>query len=363
MEMRTTMVEGDQWVTNTGTRPVGEVHRINEESLAAYLSKNLPGFTGPIAIEQFNGGQSNPTYRLVTPNHVYVMRAKPGPATRLLPSAHAIEREYRIQQALHGSAVPVPRVLTFCADEAVIGRAFYIMEMVEGRIFWDSRLPGLNSEERSAIYADMNRAMAALHAIRPESVGLSDYGRPGNYYVRQIARWTKQYRASEIESIAAMESLIAWLPDNTPPGDEVAIIHGDFNLANLVFHPTEPRLVAVLDWELSTLGHPLADFAHHCMCWYGPPGPFRGLQGTDLESLGIPQVEEYVKRYCEASGMQGDRSWNLYLAYSFFRLAAVCQGIRKRVLDGTSSSRHADTVGNLVPFLAKTGWHFAERGI
>ncbi|MDE2274749.1 MAG: phosphotransferase [Burkholderiales bacterium] len=356
----------------TGTKPVAASHAFDTATLQAHLVRELPGFAGPLTVEQFKGGQSNPTYKLVTPSRCYVMRTKPGPAARLLPSAHAIEREFRVMQYLHGSAVPVPQMLLLCDDEAVIGRAFYVMEHVTGRVLWDQSLPGLQPAERSAIYDEMNRVIAALHstAVTP---AMASYGRPGNYFERQIGRWGKQYRASEIEPIAEMDRLIAWLPAHMPPGarddTQTAIVHGDFRLDNLMFHPTEPRVVAVLDWELSTLGHPLADFSYHCMAWHIPPGVFRGIGGLDLAALGIPDEDAYVRRYCErraAAGVPPDPAvlradWNFYLAYNLFRMASIMQGIAKRVLDGTASSDQARASGAATRALAELGWRYAQR--
>jgi aminoglycoside phosphotransferase (APT) family kinase protein len=353
----------------TGTKAVSEQHRVDVAALEAHLRAHLPGFAGPLAVEQFKGGQSNPTYKLVTPGVSYVMRAKPGPVAKLLPSAHAIEREFRVMSALAATGVPVARMLLLCEDEGAIGRAFYVMEFVEGRVLWDQSLPGMTREQRGAIYDEMNRVIATLHGVDPKAVGLADYGKPGNYFERQIGRWTKQYQASITEPIEAMDRLIEWLPAHVPAGardeSQVSIVHGDFRLDNLIFHPDEPRVLAVLDWELSTLGHPLADFSYHCMAWHIPPGAFRGIGGLDHEALGIPSEREYVRRYCERTG-RGDpdalmADWNFYLAYNLFRIAAILQGIAKRVVDGTAASAQARQAGAGARPLAELGWGFAQR--
>ncbi len=344
----------------TGTRPVAAAHRFDEARLADWLARHVEGATGALQVEQFKGGQSNPTYKLILPERTLVMRAKPGPAAKLLPSAHAIEREFRILSALAPSEVPVPRTHALCEDETVIGRAFYIMDFVPGRVFWSPQLPELPASERSAIFAEMNRVIAALHRTDWRSLGLADYGRHEGYLARQIARWSQQYRASETEPIAAMDALIAWLPQHIPPGEETAIVHGDFRLDNLIFHPTEPRILAVLDWELSTLGHPLADFAYHCMTWYLPPGAGRGLAGIDLSGSGIPRVEDYIAEYCQRTGREGIPHFDFYLAYNLFRMAGILQGIMKRVEEGTASSEHARAMGRAARPMAELGWQIAQ---
>ncbi|HPO18487.1 MAG TPA: phosphotransferase [Rubrivivax sp.] len=353
-----------------GTKAPSAAHAFDVQALQAYLQRELPGFAGPLAVEQFKGGQSNPTYKLVTPTAAYVMRSKPGPVAKLLPSAHAIEREYRVMAALAGSGVPVPKMLLQCGDESVIGRAFYLMELVEGRVLWEQSLPGMAREQRAAIYDEMNRVIATLHRLDVGALGLADYGRPGNYFERQIARWTKQYQASITGPNDAMERLIEWLPRNIPASarDEamVSVVHGDFRLDNLIFHPSEPRVLAVLDWELSTIGHPLADFSYHCMSWHIPPGSFRGIGGLDLAALGIPSEDDYIRRYCERSGrgtpaaLRAD--WSFYLAYNLFRLAAILQGIAKRVEAGTAASEQARQSGAGARPLAQMGWRFARSG-
>jgi hypothetical protein len=329
----------------------------------------MSGFAGPLSVEQFKGGQSNPTYKLVTPGRSYVMRSKPGPQAKLLPSAHAIEREFKVMDALALSGVPVARMHVLCEDESVIGRAFYVMEFVEGRVLWDQSLPGMTRNERGAVYDEMNRVLATLHGVDVKAVGLGDFGRPGNYFSRQIARWTKQYQASITEPMPEMDQLMAWLPEHLPASaldeDQVAIVHGDYRLDNLIFHPNEPRIIAVLDWELSTIGHPLADFSYHCMSWHITPGVFRGVAGMDLDALGIPAERAYIQRYCERTGRGSADAlmtdWNFYLAYNLFRLAAITQGIAKRVVDGTAASSQARSTGAASRPLAELGWRFARQ--
>ena len=352
----------------TGTRPVSEQHAVDTGALSAWLGAHLPGFEGPLTVEMFKGGQSNPTYKLITPQRAYVMRAKPGPVAKLLPSAHAIEREFRVMKALAGTGVPVAQMHALCEDESVIGRAFYVMECVDGRVMWDQSLPELERAQRGAVYDEMNRVLAALHSVRPVEIGLGDYGKPGNYFERQIGRWSKQYVASVTEPIDEMDRLMAWLPANIPAmaRDErlVSVVHGDYRLDNLMFHRTEPRVLAVLDWELSTLGHPLADFSYHCMSWHIPPGLFRGIGGLDLASLGIPSEAEYIARYCERTGFatpaQLQADWNFYLAYNMFRLAAILQGIAKRVEAGTASSAQAVKSAAGARPMAEMAWRYAS---
>ena len=345
----------------TDSASATERHRLDTAALESLLRER--GFAGPLAVEQFKGGQSNPTYLITGQRGRLVLRAKPGPAAKLLPSAHAVEREFRVITALGKAGFPVPRTHFLCEDESVIGRAFYVMDYVEGRVLWEQSLPGMSASERGAVYDEMNRVIAALHAIDYTALGLADFGRPGNYFARQIARWSKQYRSSETETIPAMDKLIAWLPENVPPGDETAIVHGDFRMDNLIFHPTEPRIVAVLDWELSTLGHPLADFSYHCLSWHIPPGKFRGIAGLDLESLGIPRESEYIASYCARCGRGEIANWNFYLAYNLFRIAAILQGVAKRALEGTASSAQARDAGSRARPLAELGWKYAEKAM
>src|SRR5512147_3012063 len=316
-------------------------HAFDVGRLAAHLEQHLPDFRGPVEVQQFQGGQSNPTYLIATPTAKYVMRSKPGPAAKLLPSAHAIEREFHVMRALAAQGIPVPWTLLLVEDESVIGRAFYLMQHVVGRIFWEQSLPGASMAERSAIYDEMNSVIARLHTVDIERAGLSDYGKAGNYFERQIGRWSKQYRASETERVESMDRLMEWLPKHIPAGDETTVVHGDYRMDNLIFHPTEPRIIAILDWELSTLGHPLADFSYHCMSWHIPPAQFRGIAGLDLAALGIPQERDYVTAYCRRTGRQKIEHWDFYLAYNMFRLAAILQGIMKRALEGTAASAQA----------------------
>ncbi|MDR5831517.1 phosphotransferase [Caballeronia sp. LP006] len=345
-----------------GTRPVHESQRFDSDALAAWLAAHVEGFSGPLKLEQFAGGQSNPTFKLVTPTRAYVMRSKPGPAAKLLPSAHAIEREYRVMHALAATDVPVARMLALCEDESVIGRAFYVMDFVEGRVLWDPSLPGMSADERAAIYGETNRVIAALHTVDVAAVGLATYGKPGNYFERQIGRWSKQYVASQTESIDAMDRLIEWLPRHIPQVEaRVSIVHGDFRLDNLIFHPNEPRVLAVLDWELSTLGDPLADFAYHCMAWHVDPSQFRGIAGLDWTALGIPDEAAYVARYCERTGFAIEGDWNFYLAYNMFRIAAILQGIMKRVVDGTAASAQAADAGRRARPMAELALHYAQK--
>jgi aminoglycoside phosphotransferase (APT) family kinase protein len=346
-----------------GTMPVQERHRFDIGTLERYLRERIEGFSGQLSVEQFRGGQSNPTYRLLAGGRHYVLRAKPGPAAKLLPSAHAVEREFRVISALGKAGVPVPKTYCLCEDESVIGRAFYVMECVEGRVLWDSSLPGLGPAERAAIYDEMNRVIAVLHGIDYRAAGLVDFGKPGNYFARQIARWGRQYRASETQQIEAMDRLIAWLPDRIPPGEETAVVHGDYRMDNLIFHPAEPRIIAILDWELSTLGHPLADFSYHCMAWHIPPGQFRGIAGLDLEALGIPGEARYIASYCARTGRGSIEHWDFYLAYNLFRIAAILQGVMKRALEGTAASAQALDAGGRARPLAELGWKYAERAM
>jgi aminoglycoside phosphotransferase (APT) family kinase protein len=344
-----------------GTMPVGEKHRFDVAALERWLTQNVEGYAGPLAVEQFRGGQSNPTYLLTAGGKRYVLRRRP--PGKLLPSAHAVDREYRVMSALAPTAVPVPRTYGLCEDDAVIGTAFYVMEHVEGRVLWDPALPGMEPAERAAVFDEMNRVIAALHQVDYAAVGLGDYGKPGNYLARQVDRWTKQYRASETEKIPAMDSLIAWLPGHVPPGDETSVVHGDYRLDNMIWSPTEPRVLAVLDWELSTLGHPLADFSYHLMTWRVSPGEFRGLLGFDLASLGIPGEESYVATYCERTGRGpiDPEAWAFYLAFNMFRLAGILQGVMARALQGNASSQRALEAGKRARPMAEAGWRQVEQ--
>lgn len=342
----------------SGTKEVTEQHRFDPAPLEAYLRAHLPGFSGPLEIRQFKGGQSNPTYQLVTPGAKYVLRRKP--PGKLLPSAHAVDREYRAIKALNATDMPVPRAHLLCEDETIVGTPFYVMSMVEGRVFWDPLLPGMDAKERAAIYDAMNATLARLHGIDPNAIGLADFGKPGNYFARQISRWTKQYRASETETVPAMDKLIDWLPENIPAGDDVAIVHGDYRLDNMIFHPTEPRVLAVLDWELCTLGHPLADFSYHLMTWRMPDSGIN-IPDADLAALGIPNEAEYVAAYCRRTGREGIPHMDFYMAYNLFRLAGILQGIMGRVRDGTAASEHAVERAASVRPLSELAWDYAQR--
>jgi len=347
---------------NTGTREVAEAHRFDEKRLETYLGEHIEGFKGPLTVVQFKGGQSNPTYLLHAASGQYVLRRKP--PGKLLKSAHAVDREFRVISALHASGFPVPRPYLLCEDDEIIGTSFFVMEFVEGRILWELDLPGMDPDERAAIYDDVNLTLAKLHNTDYEAVGLADYGVPGNYFERQISRWSRQYRASETGTVAMMDQLIDWLPDNIPDDESASIVHGDYRLDNMVLHPTEPRVIAVLDWELSTIGHPLADFTYHLMAWHMPDigiGSI-GLVGKPLAELGIPGEEDYVARYCARTGRQrGIPGMNFYLAFNFFRLAAILQGIAGRVRDGTAASAHASEAVKAVQPLADLGWQYAAR--
>lgn len=346
---------------NIGTREVPESYRFDEARLADWLALHIDGFEGPLSVRQFRGGQSNPTYLLEAASGKYVLRRKP--PGKLLKSAHAVDREFRIISALHVAGFPVPKPYALCEDPDVVGTMFFVMDFVEGRIFWELDLPGLEASERSLIYDDVNRTIARLHNFDFEALGLGDYGKPGNYFSRQISRWTKQYRASETQTIEAMDALIRWLPENIPDDQSSSIVHGDFRLDNMIVHASEPRVIAVLDWELSTIGHPLADFTYHLLPWQMPEigiGSI-GLLGKDLAALGIPSADEYCDRYCERTGRDGIPDRDFYTAFNLFRLAGILQGIAGRVRDGTASSAHARQAEANVRPLAELGRGFMER--
>ncbi len=322
---------------------------LDTSRLGPYLAEHIPGFSGELTAEKFAGGQSNPTFKLTAGGVSYVLRRKP--PGELLASAHAVDREFRVISALQGTDVPVPKSFVLCDDDSIIGSMFYVMEYLDGRVMWDPLIPeAADNRERAAIYDAMNQTLAALHTVDVEAVGLADFGRPGNYFERQVARWSKQYRASETRRIEGMEFLMQWLPDNMPEDDgSVSLVHGDYRLDNIMFHPEEPRVVAVLDWELSTLGHPLADLAYQVMAWMLPrDSGIKGLQGVDRKALGIPTDEEYIARYCERTGRSGIDNWNFYIVFCLFRLAAILQGIVKRAEIGTASSSEADVRGDMV---------------
>jgi aminoglycoside phosphotransferase (APT) family kinase protein len=345
---------------NAGTTAVRDAYRFDEGALVGWMEAHVEGFAGPLTVEKFKGGQSNPTYKLVTPARSYVLRRKPPGA--VLKGAHAVDREARILTALHGSGFPVARVYGLCTDDAVIGSWFYVMEMVEGRIFWDATFPGVRPAERPAYFDAMNATIARLHNIDYRTLGLEDYGRPGNYFVRQIGRWSEQYlKDTDAGRDVNMDALVAWLPANIPAGDETSIVHGDFRCDNLIFHPTEPRVIAVLDWELSTLGHPLADFAYHAMMYQMPPEIVAGLGGVNLQMFNIPDEDSYVAAYCRRTGRAGIADWGFYVAFNYFRLAAIFHGIKGRVARGTAASAYAQERAASFPRLAELARQAMER--
>jgi aminoglycoside phosphotransferase (APT) family kinase protein len=340
----------------TEVRPA---HRFDEAALARWLRGRLPGFEGRLAVRQFEGGQSNPTFLLEAGGRRLVMRKKPPGA--LLRSAHQVDREYRVMKALRGTGVPVPETLILCEDDAVLGTPFFVMQYVEGRVIADTRLPGFAPAERAALYDDVIRVLALLHRVDPEAVGLGDFGRPGNYYARQISRWARQYEASRTEHIPEMEALIEWLPANVPDSEETRVVHGDYRIGNCILHPEQPRIVAVLDWELSTLGHPLADLAYFCQGYHGEATPGETLVGADLGALGIPAEKDVVARYCELTGRSGIEHWSFYMVFVMFRSAAIVQGVYKRGLDGNASSERAREFGALVHQRAQDAWALAQQ--
>jgi aminoglycoside phosphotransferase (APT) family kinase protein len=341
-----------------GTIEVLPTHRFDLEALERYMERQVEGFRGPLTVRQFRGGQSNPTYYLEAGDRQYVLRRKP--PGKLLPSAHAVDREYRVITALAGSGVPVPRTYALCEDPDVIGTPFYVMAYVPGRVLPDPRLPGAATAERAAIYDAMNEVLARLHTVDWQAAGLADFGRPGNYVARQIHRWTSQYRASETEAIPAMERLIAWLPEHIPAPDETTLVHGDYRLGNMIIHPTAPRVAAVLDWELSTLGHPLGDLAYHCLPFRLRHDQFEGFAG-EARPAGIPSEDEYLATYCRRTGRDGIPSWDFYVAFAMFRLGAIAQGIMGRVVAGTANDPNARDRGRRARPLAEAAWALVEK--
>ena len=344
----------------TGTRPVAPQHA-DVARLAAWMREHVDGSIRDLEVSQFKGGQSNPTYLVDGGKRRYALRRKP--PGKLLPSAHAVDREYRVMKALASTDVPVPKMHALCEDPEVIGTPFFVCDFVEGRVLWDPTLPDLTNAQRVAHYDELNRVIAALHRVDYAAIGLGDYGKPGSYLARQVDRWTRQYHASETEKIEAMDNLIAWLPANLPAGEDTSIVHGDYRIDNVIFHPTEPRILAVLDWELSTLGHPLADFAYHCMTWRMPEGAHgRGLAGADLPALGIPTEKEYVAMYCRRTGRaEGIPHFDYYVAFNMFRLAAILQGVKARALQGNAASAEAHAAGARTRAIAEEGWRQAEK--
>lgn len=337
----------------TQTTGIRAGHELDAVALEQHLASHLPGFNGPLEIRQFEGGQSNPTYFLSTPGAQYVLRKKP--PGELLPSAHAVDREYRVMSALAGH-IPVPPTLLMCDDATVIGTPFFVMGCVDGRVFRQPHLPGVSAHDRAAMYDDMANVLARLHRVDPSSIGLSDYGKPGNYYSRQIGRWSQQYVAAKTDEIGSMDRLMAWLPSHIPPGDEVSIVHGDYRQENLIFHPTEPRIVAVVDWELSTLGHPLADLAYNCLMYYLPPEALGRVDAVDEDREGMPDEATYVAAYCRKSGRDEVPHWNFYLAFSMFRLASILQGVYARGLKGNAASSYALERGAAARKIADIAW-------
>lgn len=356
------MTSIDRQQAFSGTKDVADALRLDEARLESYLAQNVRAFAGPLTVKQFKGGQSNPTYLLETPARRYVLRRKP--PGKLLPSAHAVDREFRVIGALHAQGFPVAEPLCFCADEGVAGTPFYVMSFADGRVFWEPQMPDSHPAERTAVYDAMNDTIARLHSFDPAKIGLSDFGRGENYVARQVERWSKQYRASQTEAIDAMERLIEWLPSHIPPAGSPRLVHGDYRLDNLILAKYEPRVLAVLDWELSTLGDPLADFTYHLMAWHMPHSESAAgtasLVGHDLERLGIPSMAAYVDAYVERTGLDPRPALPVYLAYNFFRIAAILQGIIGRVRDGTATSDFAPAKAEMIRPLADKAWEFAR---
>jgi aminoglycoside phosphotransferase (APT) family kinase protein len=357
------MVSLDRQQAFSGTKEAAPALRIDAARLEQYLAQHVAGFAGPLSIKQFKGGQSNPTYLLETPARRYVLRRKP--PGKLLPSAHAVDREYRVIRALHPQKFPVAEPVVYCEDDSVAGTAFYVMGFVDGRVFWEPQMPGSNPAERTAVYDAMNDTIARLHTFEPGKIGLADFGKGENYVARQVDRWSKQYRASETEKIEAMERLIEWLPAHVPPSGPARVVHGDYRLDNLIIARDTPKVAAVLDWELSTLGDPLADFSYHLMAWHMPYSESAAgtatLVGHDLEALGIPSMSAYVDTYVARTGLDPRPALPVYLAYNFFRIAAILQGIIGRVRDGTATSEFAPAKAEMIRPLAEKAWKFARQ--
>ncbi len=357
------MTTVDRQQAFSGTREVAPALRLDAARLADYLVQHVTGFAGPLTVKQFKGGQSNPTYLLETPARRYVLRRKP--PGKLLPSAHAVDREYRVIRALHAQGFPVAEPLLLCEDEGVADTPFYLMSFVDGRVFWEPHMPCSNPAERTAVYDSMNKTIARLHTFDPAKIGLGDFGKGENYVARQVDRWSKQYRASETEKIEAMERLIGWLPSHVPPSGPARVVHGDYRLDNLIVARDTPHITAVLDWELSTLGDPLADFSYHLMAWHMPHSESAAgtasLVGQDLRTLGIPSMTDYVDAYVARTGIDPRPHLAVYLAYNFFRIAAILQGIIGRVRDGTATSEFAPAKAEMIRPLAEKAWEFAQQ--
>jgi aminoglycoside phosphotransferase (APT) family kinase protein len=340
------------------TTVVRRGHEIDRDALDRYLRDHLHGYRGPLEIRQFEGGQSNPTYLLHTADRDYVLRKKP--PGQLLPSAHQVEREYRVMTALGGGVIPVPRTELLCVDESIIGTPFFVMQCVDGRVFRQPHLPGVSEQDRAAMYDDMAGVLARLHQVDITAAGLADYGKPGNYYARQISRWSQQYLAAKTDDIPSMDRLMEWLPAEIPPGDETAIVHGDYRVENLIFHPVEPRVIAIVDWELSTLGHPLADLAYNCLTYHLAPEALGRADGGAVDRRGLPSETDYVAAYCRRTGRSGVPNWHFYLAFSMFRLASILQGVYARGLHGNAASAHALQRGAAARQIAERGWTTAQ---
>jgi aminoglycoside phosphotransferase (APT) family kinase protein len=357
------MTSIDRQQAFSGIKDAAPTLRLDVAHLEQYLAAHVAGFAGPLTVKQFKGGQSNPTYLLGTPERRYVLRRKP--PGKLLPSAHAVDREYRVIRGLHAEGFPVAEALAYCADEFVAGTPFYVMGFVDGRVFWEPQMPDSNPAERAAVYDSMNATIARLHGLDPARIGLGDFGKGENYVARQVERWSKQYRASETEQIDAMERLIDWLPKHIPAGGPARLVHGDYRLDNLIVARDRPEIVAVLDWELSTLGDPLADFSYHLMTWHMPHSESAAgtatLVGHDLCALGIPLMSDYVDAYVARTGLDPRPALPVYLAYNFFRIAAILQGIIGRVRDGTATSEFAPAKAEMIRPLADKGWEFARQ--
>ena len=357
------MISIDRQQAFSGTRESAPALRLDSARLEKYLTAQIAGFGGPLAVSQFKGGQSNPTYLLQTPRRCYVLRRKP--PGKLLPSAHAVDREYRVTHVLHAQGFPVAEPLLYCADESIAGTAFYVMDFVDGRVFWEPQMPGADDMERATVYDSMNATIARLHSLDPGKIGLGDFGRGENYVARQIERWSKQYRASETEKIETMERLIDWLPKHIPASGPVRLVHGDYRLDNLIIARDRPAIVAVLDWELSTLGDPLADFTYHLMAWHMPhtesAAGTASLVGHDLKALGIPSMQDYVEAYIARTKLDPRPHLPVYMAYNFFRIAAILQGIVGRVRDRTATSEFAPGKAAMIQPLAEKAWDFAQQ--